>query len=271
VNQSTHHTNWIDAWLETQHSWVNRWQAIAIEQRVDATRVAWDTLREHFSPAQMSPEALNVVQSFQSLLQSFMVNAGQLSGVAQQDETASSSPMRQLLDMFPVGPAREQNVLWQKFLKALADYQVRMQAVMRLHGMLIAQSLQAVSQLAQERAAQGDPVAGVRELYELWVQCGEQLFAHQARDPAFIAAQAASTNALSQLKLAQQALIETWLKAYDLPTRSELNSVHLRLRELSQRVGELETQLATAQQSTAKHKRARKFTRKQTGSGDEHA
>jgi hypothetical protein len=83
-------------------------------------------------------------------------------------------------------------------------------------------------------------------LYDLWIECGEQAFAMLARDPGFTATQAACANALSGLKLAQQTLLEGWLKANDLPTRSELNSVHLRLRALTARVAELEQQLATS-------------------------
>jgi hypothetical protein len=39
--------------------------------------------------------------------------------------------------------------------------------------------------------------------------------------------------------------MEGWLKAHDLPTRSELNSVHLRLRTMTARIAELEQQLAS--------------------------
>jgi BMFP domain-containing protein YqiC len=59
--------------------------------------------------------------------------------------------------------------------------------------------------------------------------------------------------------------MEGWLKANDLPTRSELNSVHLRLRTLTARIAELEQQLAapvapeapTAKPARAPRKRSR--------------
>lgn len=244
MEQTAHNANWIDAWLETQQGWLGRWQAVAVEQRVDAQRVAMETLREYLNPASISPEAMNVVQGFQSLLQSCMVGAGELVKISATEGEASQTVWRQLLEIFPVGPMREHQVLWQAYLKAQAEYQMRTQVLLQAYGQMFAQSLQAVPEQVEVRAAQGTPVTSVRELYELWVKCGERIFAKVARDAEYIAVQAASSNALSRLKLAQQALLEQWLKAQDLPTRSELNGVHLRLRALTARVAQLEQQLS---------------------------
>jgi class III poly(R)-hydroxyalkanoic acid synthase PhaE subunit len=245
VAQAQNHHNWIDAWLETQQGWLGRWQSIAVEQRVDGMRVAMETLRKYLNPAEVSPEALNVVQGFQTLLQSCMANAGELSGIMGAGSDAAQNPLRQMFDAFPVGPAREQQVAWQTYLKAHADYQLQLTALLQAYGQVVAISLQLVPEQVAALAAQGKPITRMRELYELWIECGERAFAIQARDPAFTAAQAACANALSRLKLAQQTLMEGWLKAHDLPTRSELNSVHLRLRTMTARIAELEQQLAS--------------------------
>ncbi len=245
ADNSINPTNWIDAWLATQQGWLGRWQSVAVEQRADAMRVGMDTLREHLNPANISPAAMNVVQSFQSLLQSCMTGAEPLMGMATAEGAATQNAWRQMLELFPVGPAREHQAAWQAYLKAQAEYQLRMQVLLQAYGQVFTQSLQAVPEQVAARATQGAPITNVRELYELWIDCGEQAFAALARDPAFIAAQAAGGNALSRLKLAQQVLMELWLKSHDLPTRSELNSVHLRLRELTARIAELERPLTS--------------------------
>lgn len=244
VAQAQNNSNWIDAWLETQQGWLGRWQTVAVEQRVDGMRVAMETLRKYLNPAEISPEAVNVVQGFQTLLQSCMVNAGELASSFNDDSNAAANPLRQLLDVFPVGPAREQQLAWQTYLKAQAQYQLNLTALLQAYGQVVAASLQAVPEQVEVRAAQGKPITRVRELYDLWIECGEQAFAIQARDATFTATQAACANALSRVKLAQQTLMEGWLKSHDLPTRSELNSVHLRLRTLTTRIAELEQQLA---------------------------
>ena len=166
-----------------------------------------------------------------------------------------------MLDAFPVGPAREQQLAWQAYLKAHAEYQLQLTALLQTYGQVVAVSLQTVPEQVEALAAQGKPITRVRELYELWIECGEQAFAIQARNPAFTATQAACANALSRLKLAQQTLMEGWLKSHDLPTRSELNSVHLRLRTLTARIAELEQQLATAASVDKPARAARKRTK----------
>lgn len=241
------HSNWIDAWLETQRGWVGRWQSLAMEQRVDAMRESMNILRDHLNPAAMSSEALNVVQSFQTLLQSCMANAGELVLMLDAENEPALNPWQQMLQAFPLGPARERLALWREYAKAQAEYQLRLQSVLHAYGGVFAQALEAVPVRAEQRAAQGSPISGFRELYELWIDCGEQAFAELAHDADFISAQAACGNALSRLKRCQNALIEHWLKLQDLPTRSELNSVHLRLRELTARVAGLERQLLQAQ------------------------
>jgi class III poly(R)-hydroxyalkanoic acid synthase PhaE subunit len=247
VNQSANNSHWVDAWLETQRGWLGRWQSAATEQRADAMRVGMDTLREHLNPASVSPEALNVIQGFQSLLQSCMAASGEMARAATSAEAQPDSFWQQMLQAFPLGPAREQQLAWQEYVQAQTEYQLRLQVVLHAYGKVFTQALEAVPAQVEQRKAQGQEVAGFRELYELWIECGEQAFAVLARDPEFIAAQAASGNALSRVKRAQSVLIEFWLKSHDLPTRSELNSVHLRLRDMSKRIAELEQQLAAQQ------------------------
>jgi class III poly(R)-hydroxyalkanoic acid synthase PhaE subunit len=248
VNQSANTSHWIDAWLETQRGWLGRWQATAVEQRADAMRTGMDTLREHLSPASVSPEALNVIQGFQTLLQSCMAASGELARAATDEGSSPNTLWQQLLQAFPLGPAREQQLAWQEFLNAQTEYQLRLQVVLHAYGKVFTQALEAVPAQVEQRRVQGQSVTGFRELYELWIKCGEQAFAVLARDPEFITAQAASANALSRVKRAQNVLIEFWLKSHDLPTRSELNSVHQRLRDMSKRIAELEQQVTAAAQ-----------------------
>lgn len=245
MNQAANNSNWIDAWLETQRGWLGRWQSVAVEQRADAMRVGMDTLREHLNPAAVSPEALSVIQGFQSLLQSCMAASGELArSVTSQDQPTL---WQQMLQVFPLGPAREQQLAWQEYLQAQAEYQLRLQVVLHAYGKVFTQALEAVPAQVEQHQQQGREIGGFRELYELWIESGEQAFAVLARDPEFITAQAASGNALSRVKRAQNVLIEFWLKSHDLPTRSELNSVHLQLRDMRKRLADLEQQLPATQ------------------------
>jgi class III poly(R)-hydroxyalkanoic acid synthase PhaE subunit len=241
---------WLDAWLDSQHDWLQRWQAVP---RDAGMGIDTEILRKYFSADGFTADATQAVQSFQALLQS---------GMTQFFGAASPAIFQQLAQAFAVGPAREHQQAWREFTQAMADYQARQQAVLQAYGQVFAQSLAAVRLKAEQQNANGKPVEGWREIYELWIECGEQAFAQTAHEESFIAAQAASANALSRWQLARNTLLEKWLKAHDLPTRSELNSVHLRLRELCARVIELEQRLNAKARTVPAKPRSR--TRKPT-------
>ncbi len=246
--------NWIDAWLETQQSWLEKWQATAIEQRVDAMRVGMEILRQHCSPASMSVEAMSVVQSFQSLLQSCMaqVNTGD-----DQSLLTASNRWQQVFGTFPLGQMREQQLMWQEYLNAYNDYQLRLSALLQSFAQVFVRSLQMVPDDVAKRAAVGKPITDVNELYAVWIECGERAFANIAKQASFVKTQSDSTNAHSRLKIAEHVLLEHWLKSHDLPTRSELNSVHLKMRSMSARIAKLEHQLVK-QNTVMKAKRSKK-------------
>lgn len=231
---------WIDAWLESQRAMLQRWQSDAV-QATNPGDMDPELLRKTFNPDALTAGTLNMAQSFQTLLQ-----AGMAPFSAQFTPATDTAPTawQQVLQAFALGPAREQQTAWQEYLQALHEYQARQQTVVQAYGTVFMSALEAVRARAGQRSAQGNAIGGVRELYELWIDCGEQAFAQLAHDNAFIAAQAASANAASRLKLARNTLLDYWLKSQDLPTRGELNSVHLHLRALSARVTELEQQHA---------------------------
>jgi class III poly(R)-hydroxyalkanoic acid synthase PhaE subunit len=224
---------WISAWLDSQRDWLGRWQAQSVDQRTDAMRASMETLRNQLDPQALSPEALNVVHSFQQLLHAGLQTSGEWTRMQTEQSGAT------WLQLPALGPAREQQQAWQTLLRAVLDYQIRWQALLALYAQVFSQSLDAVPAAVQARAAEGRPVTTLSDLYELWINCGEAAFATMAHDEAFINAQAACGNAHSHLKQAQGTLIEQWLRAHDLPTRSELNGVHQRLRDLQARVTEL--------------------------------
>jgi len=248
---TTSKPHWIDAWLETQQGWLGRWQATAVEQRVDATRAGMETWRKQFDPANPSSEMLNVVQSFQSLLQACAVQSTQ----AQQSTSESTStPFAQIMQALSLGHGHERQLEWQRYLNALGEYQQSAAALIQHFVNVFTQSLQQVPAEVEQRQQANQPVQSIRELYDLWIECGERCFADVAKSEDFVSAQAAHTNALSRLRLAERVLLERWMQQYDLPTRSEVNSLHQKMRDMTYRITELEQQLADKVATTRKKK-----------------
>jgi class III poly(R)-hydroxyalkanoic acid synthase PhaE subunit len=86
----------------------------------------------------------------------------------------------------------------------------------------------------------GPPVTSLRELRDLWVECGEQAYAQAAHREDFAAALAESLAAAVELCFEQRRLAEAWSRTLDLPTRSEVDAISERLHLLHRRVLELE-------------------------------
>lgn len=149
----------------------------------------------------------------------------------------------------PLGLMREHEQAWRDLGEAQARYR-------HVEGELFAQlnavQLEALALLEQRVADQ--PVKEMRHLYDSWVECGEEVYARRVRTDAYCKTQAEFANAASELRLKQQVIVERALRMFDLPTRSEINSVHRQLRELKEQIHEL-TAMRAKSASTVKASR----------------
>jgi class III poly(R)-hydroxyalkanoic acid synthase PhaE subunit len=121
----------------------------------------------------------------------------------------------------------------------------------RLRETLIDLHLQTLDELERRLASRKAPWPAERELFDLWVECGEVVFAKMAHSTEFAQLQGAMSNATVHRLRAQQAVLEQLSRMFDLPTRSELNSVHRQLRTLRQ-------ELESLRPSTARKKSKQK-------------
>jgi len=80
--------------------------------------------------------------------------------------------------------------------------------------------------------ATGPPVTSLRQLHDLWVECGERAYAAAAHSENFAAAQAELLAAMVEMRFEQRRQIEEWARAFNLPTRAEIDSIHERLHAL---------------------------------------
>src|SRR5277367_4859128 len=94
---------------------------------------------------------------------------------------------------------------------------------------------------AKSGQLQGNVVGAdsLRKLYDTWIECAEEAYARAAHGEAFREALTEFVNAGSEWRKELQTSAEHWSKQFDLPTRSEVNSLNSRLKAL-------ETQLRTA-------------------------
>ena len=135
-------------------------------------------------------------------------------------------------NMPSLGPSREQQESWQRLMQLTARCA---QAQMQVSGQwndIIGKALRELAERVAPRIKSGAAPGSMKEIYDLWVDSAESVYAQAARGTAFVQAQAELTNSSSQLRSAQRELLEEWAKQFDLPTRAELNSIHQQLRDL---------------------------------------
>ena len=138
-----------------------------------------------------------------------------------------------------IGPAREQQESMER-LAALATRVMQAQSQLATQwGQVVGDALRDLGQKLAPQLQGGALPTSLREVYDLWVNTAEKTYAGTARGNAFAQAQSELANALSQLRIAQRDWLEEWGRAFDLPTRAELNSLHQQVRALKEAVQKL--------------------------------
>jgi class III poly(R)-hydroxyalkanoic acid synthase PhaE subunit len=141
-----------------------------------------------------------------------------------------------------LGLTRERQQAMQRLGKLTTQY---WQAQMRLAahwGEVVREALTLMGERFASKLAGGEKFTSPKDLYDLWIECGEAAFAKMAHSAAYAHTQGELTNTLSQLRTEQRKLVESVAKELDLPTREELNSVHRRLKEMKAQLRALEAQ-----------------------------
>lgn len=217
-----------------------QWQAwIAQQRELLGQAASGDQLAAAFK---MGEELLNVWR-----------NAWTASDAAQTGAAKGFSELFSKLP--PIGLAREQVAVWQELASIQAECQRLGQELRQVLVDVQRQALDELDEQVRQRRERDEPVASYRELYDLWVDCAERVFAKVAHSDAYGKLQAELGNATIRLKARQQKVIEYALKQFDLPTRSEVNSVHLQLRQLKQKLAALEQRAGAATPAAATRSR----------------
>jgi class III poly(R)-hydroxyalkanoic acid synthase PhaE subunit len=141
----------------------------------------------------------------------------------------------------PLGITREHTEAMRALAAAQREHQELEQALRAELVRVQNDALNLLEQRVRERDLANNPISEWRELYDLWVECGEQVFSQVAHSDAYGKLQAELGNAAVRLRARQQTIFEHELRQFDLPTRSELNTIHRQIRELRDRLEALDS------------------------------
>jgi class III poly(R)-hydroxyalkanoic acid synthase PhaE subunit len=97
-----------------------------------------------------------------------------------------------------------------------------------------------------EKVKAGESFDGLRAIYNLWIDCGEEAYAELVATADFPQLQAEMVNALMRMKQHEQLMIEEIMTALNIPTRREMDTTHKRVYDLQRQVCLLQEALEEA-------------------------
>lgn len=249
ADSGSKHAQWTASWIEQQRETLRRQASAGAsgDGKAHGPAEKWRELGDSYLKglAELAGRSGGELAPFkvgEDLLASWhaSVNAG---AAIQQGVTRT---IADALDQVPpLGLAREHAQAWRELLAAQAECQQLEQELRLVLLRVQNEALDLLEQRVREREAGGQPIASYRDLYNLWVECAEHVYSPVARSDAYSKLQAQLGNATMRLRARQQKIIEHALRQFDLPTRSEINSVHLQVRQLKSRLAALEQSAST--------------------------
>jgi class III poly(R)-hydroxyalkanoic acid synthase PhaE subunit len=143
-----------------------------------------------------------------------------------------------------LGPTRELNSkllrafdAWVQLYRAGLDYQILLSNI-QVH------SFEELMQELVSRAEKGETVKDWRQFQDIWGQVADGVFEKAFCQEDNLRIRGRFLNSLNAYRIHQRGLTEVWLKAVDMPSRSELDEVHQTLYELRKEVKGLKKALA---------------------------
>lgn len=131
-----------------------------------------------------------------------------------------------------VGYTRELQEQLQTQARLLLDYQNAYQDYAASYAKIGLQSVERLEAALKARSKDNKPVAGMRELYDLWVDCCEEAYGEYVSTDEYAEIHGHLINRLMALKQHSREMIDELLGGIGMPTRRETNTLHRRLQEV---------------------------------------
>jgi len=154
-----------------------------------------------------------------------------------------------------LGPTRGQQESWQRLAAAWSRLQDAQRRLQRQWSDALGEAARAFVSRRHAAAAPLTPEA-VHGLYDAWVDCAEEAYARMAHGETYGTALAESVKAAGEWRDESAALLESCAKWLDWPTRSEINSLSLRVRALEEQQRAMKRARASPARATAKKRTA---------------
>lgn len=217
---------WIDALEKSFHTWVGQLEAGKI------------TVHD-FGLGQAA------IDSWERVLKSMGMQMAQTLGGGFQMPMLENwqEQLNKFLEMPTVGNQQETKERWDKLLRLAKDYQSCVDNYLKAYAK---QGLEAVGVLRkriQTLQAQGKGIETLRQLYDLWVEVNEEVYAQFALTDEYQVIYGDMINGLITLKKALNDELADYYRSGNIPTRTDLNMAFKRQHELKRENRQLKRQV----------------------------
>ncbi|MBA2492988.1 MAG: class III poly(R)-hydroxyalkanoic acid synthase subunit PhaE [Gammaproteobacteria bacterium] len=149
----------------------------------------------------------------------------------------------QMLSTPAVGQMREQQEQAQTLAKLTLDYQQALHDYVATYGEIGVKCVEALQRLLEQRVADNQPVSSLREMYDLWVDSCEKAYGEYVDTEKYGAIYGRLVNSLMALKRHGTMMVDESLGAMNMPTRSEIDTLHQRLHEVRRETKQLRAEI----------------------------
>ncbi len=170
------------------------------------------------------------------------LNSTTLSGGMQEN-------LEKLLSMPTLGYTLEWQTKWQEGLKHWQAFQIAQQEYSEILNKISLRSIELLRKKSTELVGEHETTSSspktMREIYDLWVECGEEAYAEFVGTEEYAQANANLINTLMACKRYEQQMTDSWLSLLNMPTRKELDTFSLRMQQMRRELKILQTKQAT--------------------------
>lgn len=151
--------------------------------------------------------------------------------------------LKGMLSTPAVGYTREMQEDWQEWMRLWLEHAQVVQKYEQLLTGVGTRTLELMGTRMMNMLKDNTSVENLRQAYDLWVDCAEEAYGELARSSEFTNIQAQLTNTLMAVKRREQLMVEEFLSAFNLPTRTELDTAHQRIHGLRRELNRLRHRL----------------------------
>jgi class III poly(R)-hydroxyalkanoic acid synthase PhaE subunit len=133
--------------------------------------------------------------------------------------------MNKLLQVPGVGLTKDLQEKTQKTLRLWNDYQINSQRYNATFAMLGKEALDKLGQEILARAESDKKITSLKEIYNMWIDTNEEVFAEYAQTEEYSKLYAGLVNSLVKFKAHYNGLTDDMLKTFNIPTSEGLGSI----------------------------------------------